>query len=421
MKNVYDIRYEKNLTYIIPECASCKCREQEENVLAENAYKKTAIILYLYYEDTLPVYYGYISRIPKKIDIYIISSRKEVLQEVEQHMDTAGESSIYYLLKENRGRDITALLITGAGIVKNYQYLCFLHDKKEHKADAKEDTALWVENLWGNLIQDSDYINRVLKLFEENENLGILAPPDPIGDYVCAWYADGWYDSFDMTKKLIDKLELKADIDRARPPVTLGTALWFKSRALEKLFAADWKYLDFDDSKLIDKGYLSYGIERIFAYVAQDAGYDTGTIMTMDYAEKQTNYLQHATKLVFGEAEQFFPFYTVQEVERYKENAVRIVEFAKSCKKLFLYGAGKYGKFCFTLLRAENLCPQGYIVSGSVDHMMIQGLPVFSIDQIDDFQDISVIITVFSRQARKEIIEKLKEKGICHYIEFWSS
>lgn len=414
MKNVYDIRYDKNLAFIIPESMSCKSR-----VLRENLYKKTAIILYLYYEDTLPIYYGYISMIPKEVDLYLISSREEVLREVRRHMDSAGKTTIHYLLKENRGRDITALLIAGAEIVKKYEYLCFLHDKKEHEAEEKEDTALWIENLWGNLIHDSDYIDRILELFEENGSLGILAPPDPIGDHICAWYADGWYYSFGTTKELVDKLGLKADLDRAKPPVTLGTALWFKRGALEKLFDAGWKYSDFDDSKLKDKNYLSYGIERVFAYVAQDAGYDTGTVMTVDYARRQTNYLQYATKLVFYEAERFFPFYTVREVEAYRENAARIIEFAKNSKNLFLYGAGKYGRFCFSLLRAENLYPQGYLVSGYSDHEMVQGLPVYSIDQMNDFHEVSVVITVFSKESRGEIVRKLEEKEIRHYIEFW--
>lgn len=155
--------------------------------------------------------------------------------------------------------------------------MCFIHDKKEHKPATEKETKLWVENLWGNLIGSSSYIDSILGLLGENERLGILSPPDPIGDHFCTWYGFGWHDSYEITKKLADYLHLEADISEDKPPITIGTALWFKTAALRKLFETGWDYKDFDDHKLDDNNYLSYGIERIFAYVAQDVGFDTGS------------------------------------------------------------------------------------------------------------------------------------------------
>lgn len=415
MKNVYDIRFENELVYIIPDSTGVPLEKEQISI-----YNNTAVILYLYYEDTLQVYYDYIFEIQDGIDIYIISSKKEVLERIHMHANSVGKRYITYILKENRGRDISALLIAGSDIIKRYKYICFLHDKKEREKGAKEDTCLWVENLWGNLIGSSYHIDRVLKLFEANKNLGVLAPPDPIGDYICAWYADGWYKSFDITRQLAKDLQLETDIHRDKPPITLGTALWFRSEALKKLFDVEWKYSDFDDSKLKDTNYLSYGVERIFPYVAQDAGYDTGTVMTLSYAEKQTNYLQHATKKIFSEAEFFFPFLTIEAVKSYKRNAERIIAFAENNKNLFIYGAGQFGRFCFFLLRTKNLLPKGYIVSNDSDNLTVQGLPVVCINQLKSLHGMSIIISVFDKNARREIIKGLEERDFYNYIEFWS-
>lgn len=417
MKNVYDIRYEKNLTYIL---------SQEQEHPSENTdggiYAKTAVILYLYYIDTLTEYWPYLDGIQEGIDLYIISSREELLEKVREHMSLSGETQIQYILKENRGRDVSALLVTSADLIKKYEYVCFLHDKKEHCEEMEKDTELWRKNLWGNLIGSSGYIDNILGLFTENPKLGILAPPEPIGDHFCAWYGDGWANSFTITKELADRLKLNADIDADKPPITLGTALWFQSRALHKLFAYGWKYSDFDDEGLKDKNYLSYGIERLFAYIAQDAGFETGTVMTAAYAEEQTSYVQHAVGAVFSETKRLFPMIPVSELESYRENRKRMVHFARlhANKKLYLYGTGTFGRFCFFLLREANLLPDAYLVSETGKDAAVCGLPVYLLPDAAALSDSAVIITVFEERIQKEMIQNLEERGLSDYLVFWA-
>ncbi len=318
MKNVYDIRYENNLIYVL---------SSAPEALWQEIYSDTLIIVYLYYLDTLSVYLHYLDGIPEAIHVCLVSSRKEVLREARRHMEASGRKNIRYILKENRGRDVSALLVTCADLIKDYEYVCFLHDKKERSAEVKRDTELWIKNLWGNTVGSAGYIGRVLQLFLENPSLGVLAPPEPVGDHFCTWYGYGWHDSFGITEELVEKLCLDTDIRQDKPPVTIGTALWFRRDALQKLFDHGWEYSDFDDEGLRRQDYLSYGIERIFPYVAQDAGYDTGTVMTEAYAAIQTNYLQHAANLIFKEAEPFFPVNNLADLERYRSNKSSVIEF----------------------------------------------------------------------------------------------
>ena len=89
MKNVYDIRYEKNLIYILPSepdsLSSFGCDER---------YTNTVIIVYLYYLDTVSVYWSYLDGIPKEIHVCVISSREEVLKEVRRHMEISGRTAV---------------------------------------------------------------------------------------------------------------------------------------------------------------------------------------------------------------------------------------------------------------------------------------------------------------------------------------
>lgn len=414
MKNVYDIRYENNLIYILPEKNSCIAKSVSSEI-----YEKTAVIIYLFYVDTLSVYWSYIDEIPEEMDVCLISSREEVLEEARIHMEASCRKRIRYILKENRGRDVSALLVTCGDLIKDYEYVCFLHDKKEHSEEVKKDTDLWIENLWGNMIGSAEYISRILRLFLEKPELGVLAPPEPVGDYFCTWYGYGWHDSFGITEELVKRLCLNTDIRPDKPPVTIGTVLWFRRDALRKLFDYGWEYSDFDDEGLKRKDYLSYGIERLFPYVAQDAGYDTGTVMTGGYAGKQTNYLQHAANLIFKEAEQFFPVNQVSDLECYRRNRGRIIEFAKRNKEVYLYGAGTMGRFCLAVLRKENIQPAGFLVSGSNGDSMVECVPVTELHRLERLQERAVIITVYDLTAQSEIAEKLRRRGCRKFICMW--
>ncbi len=413
MKNVYDIRYEKNLIYIISENGYSITNQQLSEI-----YFETAIIIYLYYIEDISIYCQYINNIPNGIDIFIISSREDVLTKVHESSDLSNRHNIEYIFKENRGRDISALLIEGMNIVSKYKYACFIHDKKEHTPELKAETDLWIKNLWGNLIGSCDHINSILEILEKNHNLGVLTPPEPIGDHFCTWYGFGWHNSFDITKKIADEMHLQADIQKDKPPITLGTALWFKSDALKKLFCAGWNYSDFDDNELKDTNYLSYGIERIFAYVAQDAGYDTGTVMTVDYATIQTNYIQYSINTIFWEIKKYFPLATVSDIRSFQSNWKNIRKFINRHEEFYLYGAGKMGIFALDLLRREQMIPKAFIVSDKKEDMSIEEIPVYLVDEIENITTKAIIITVTNESALKEIIQNLERIGIKKYIDF---
>lgn len=414
MENVYDLRYKKNLIYILPERV---CTEGEK--LSSEIYARAAIIIYLYYMDTLPVYYAYMNNIPEDIDIYVISSREEVLAAVRAYGKRSNRGNISCILKENRGRDVSALLVTGRDIVQKYEYVCFLHDKKEHRPQEKTDIDLWIENLWGNQIGSAAFIDEILRTFERKEDLGILAPPEPIGDHCITWFGYGWHESYEITRQIADRMALNADIRRDKPPITFGTVLWFKTKALMKLFDMNWRFSDFHDEKLEDKNYLSYGLERIFAYVAQDAGYETGTVMSVSYAEKQTCYLQYAVNRIMHEKDEFFPISEISRLDAFKRNRNKVMAFAKENKTLYLYGAGQMGVFCLSMLRREGIFPVGWLITKGERGSVLCGIPVFLIDAPEIVPEIAVIITVEEGTAQEEIASRLKDRGICNYIRFW--
>lgn len=408
MENVFDLKYQNELYFIFSSTS-------EEKSIPE---KEVAIILYLYYEDTVSKYLKYIDKIGKNINVYIVSPLDSVLLQVKKYAIKLGMENIYFLKKPNCGRDISGLLITSKSIISSYKYVCFLHDKKAHTIDMEKDTEFWIKNIWGNLIADNNYIRQVIDKFEQDNRIGILAPPAPVGEHFCTWYGYGWHGSFEVTQKIAQRLDLDCDLDKNKPPITIGTALWFRTKALEKLFSYEWKYSDFEDKNLARENYLSYGIERIFAYVAQDAGFLTGEVMTSQYAQKQNLFLQYSMAEIFSYSQAYFPFPDLNSVRKLSDNLKRLLQ-STADKTVLLYGAGDMGRFCLNYLRKNEINAVAFVTTQENKDSNQDGIPIIGVDDIKKYRDYKIVITVAKREIQNEMIEELTKRGIQKYTIFW--
>lgn len=403
MENVYEVRKRKKLYFIISEKEKHKIKK----------IPKVAILINLYYLDRVQYYYQYLNVIPEYMDLFVISSNDEVLKKVKKDFSERG--NFFYIKKKNRGRDISALLVVGQKIYMKYDYICFTHDKKEKCDSMKNDIDLWNENLWGNTLKSEVYINNVINLFEENINIGLLVPPEPIGDELSTLGYNAWGDNYEEIKNLEKEMGLNSDIDYSLPPITFGTAFWCKVESIKKLFFKEWTYDDFVNEPMPNDGTISHAIERILAYIAQDAGFETGTIMTQDYAIRHINYLQEYSRVAFHFINNHLGIDglgCIKQVER-------LLEYSQKNEYVCLYGAGKIAKNCLEYLRIINISPKYLIVSKYEDNVRMRyGFPIIEINELEDCEGAGIIVSV-GKKLKDEIIQILEEKGIKNYISFY--
>ena len=386
MKNVYDILHEKKLMYILPE------QYTNEDSLSVPSQVSIAIGINLYYERTLERYMKYIDRVPSNIDVYIISSNMQIIEKLRDYV--IEHSNVHLIKKENRGRDISALLVTFRKIALQYRYICFVHDKKANFDYLNEDVEFWIQNLWDNTLKSAIYIKNVICLMEKQENLGLLVPPNPFGEYMDHWYANTWGKNFENTKKLAKELTLNCNLDKEKMPIALGNVFWCRTKALKKLLARDWKYEDFQDEPLPNDCTLSHAIERVLPYVAQDAGYDTGVISCIEYSEKLLLRLQKIVMKNFEVINSRFCVSNVRQLMNFERQEMILQVFFIKYKKVFLYGAGLYGKKFLGLLKGLHLEPTGFLVTaGHKSSDIYEGYPVFSLDELNVDDETGIIIT----------------------------
>lgn len=385
------------------------CVLSMQNEKKFNEYSNTAIIICLYYEDMVDYYFSYLKLVPKEICIYIITSNRNLMKILEQKLQDI-KNKTYLRFKNNRGRDISALLITSKDIFKKYKYVCFLHDKKAKNSMLIQDVKKWQQNLCENMLGGTGYINNILNYLQQNDKIGLLVAPAPYSKNISRWYSNNWLKNYDNTIDLLNRLKCKLNIEYEDYPISIGTAFWAKSKALKKLIAYNWEYEDFDEEPLKDDGTLSHAIERVFPYIAQDCGYETKILMNTYWADMLLQELQYDLIVTFEKLGDNYGIRSLYELKNLKERDKEIIEFCNNSKNIYLYGAGDRAKDCIRYLRRLSLDAKGLIVTHKSNKQNEKyGIPIYQVDKIDN-KNINILVAV-SIKYQEDVVKRLNHNG----------
>lgn len=266
--NMYDIKNGLQLNYILPEKSTIETEECK-------AYlnKKVAVVFHAYFPDLIESTYSYINNMPANVDVYITTNTEEKKKLFTERFKDHKFNKLEVILIENRGRDVSALLVATKAFIMNYDYVCFAHDKKVTQIEMGSVGASFAYHCLENVLGSEGYIKNVINLFEENPRLGLLTPMPPIhADYTLT-IGNDWGPNYLCTVDLAKRLDLNVSIKEDVPPVApLGTMFWFRPSGMKKLFDVDWEYSDFPKEPNGVDGTLLHAIERIYSFVVQDAG-----------------------------------------------------------------------------------------------------------------------------------------------------
>ena len=201
------------------------------------------------------------------------------------------------ILIENRGRDVSALLVGTKDFIMDYDYVCFVHDKKVTQLSPQTVGAGFSYKCFENLLPTKEFVQNVIRTFEENPRAGLLTPPPPNhGDYYITLGLE-WGMNYDVTVELAEKLGITVPIDKKKEPIApLGTMFWFRPKALKLLFDQDWEYKDFPAEPNKIDGTLLHAVERIYSYVVQQEGYYPAWIFSEKGAQIEVTNLNYMVR-----------------------------------------------------------------------------------------------------------------------------
>lgn len=371
----------------------------------ENKYR-SCVVIHLYYHDDIYKFAQYISNIPDCVDIIFTYSSEKIYEEIKK-VTYKIKNNIFYIKKENRGRDVSAFLVAARKKILEYDIFCFIHDKKSKNKVLQNDTDEWTYSLWENSLSSKKYIKYIMYIFENNSNVGVLTPPLYFGKNFSAEIIDQWGDNYKILKKMLIDTGVKKIPPKESAINAFGTVFWARKDALIKLLSRDWQYEDFDKEPLADDGTISHAIERSIWFYAQDAGYECHSVMTKRYADAQINKYQKALLCMMKLINDNLGCWNLTEIEQFEDKKIELKKFCSNYEKIYIYGAGINGRACLKILRMQNIFPEAFIVSSRINSVNeIDEISVIELNKCKISAKVGIIVAV-SKKNRNDIIKLL--------------
>ena len=284
-KNMTHIYNALQLNYIVP-------KNYVEKAFSYN--KRIAVILHIYYTDLVELMADYCLNFPENTDFYITTINEDTKEAIEAAF-TKRKLNFTLKTKPNLGVAESTLWVAYKDVTTSgkYEYICYFHDKKSPYGSFLMQGDSFAERCYQNLFGTPEIIKNIINLFEDNPRLGILGAPMPysgpyLGVPMCTWPVN-----YQNTKQLAEKLDLHVDINPNIFPVTAyGTMMWYRANALKKALNHNLDY-DFFDVPYKPDGTIMHAMERLYGYIAQDAGYYYADVTNIDEARSDISNYQY--------------------------------------------------------------------------------------------------------------------------------
>lgn len=254
---------------------------------------RLALVLHIYYMDLLDKTLRYAKSMPEGSDIYITVGTPEKVAAVEKACEGL-PYNVNVRLIENRGRDVSALLVGVKDVIENYDYVCFAHDKKVTQLTPFSKGDGFAIKCFENILASPEFVANIIQKFEQEPRLGLLAPTAPNHAEYFPVYSYNWGTNFVRTRNLLHELGIHVPLDPEKEPIApLGTMFWFRPAALKPLFDHDWQWEDFPGEPNNIDGTLLHAVERAYGYVAQGSGYFCGWVFSDRFARIELTNLSY--------------------------------------------------------------------------------------------------------------------------------
>ncbi|WP_194948329.1 rhamnan synthesis F family protein [Actinomyces trachealis] len=284
--NMTDVVRNLNLTYVLP----------TEAVARKPKQQKVALVAHLYYMDLLSSTLGYIRSMPEGCDVYLTVGSEEKAQTVWNACQDL-PYNVDVRLIENRGRDVSALLVGVKDVIMDYDLVCFVHDKKVTQLYPMSIGEGFALKCFENLLPTPAFVQNVIAQFDQEPRLGMLMPTPPNHAEYFPVYTVSWGPNYEQTKHLLAELGIRVPLHYSKEPIApLGTMFWFRPKALKPLFDYDWQWSDFPPEPNNNDGTILHAIERAYGYVAQGSGYFMGWLFSDRYARIELTSLAYYTR-----------------------------------------------------------------------------------------------------------------------------
>ena len=235
---------------------------------------KIAVVIHAYYLDIFGEICSYLKNIPLKYSLLIsVKNAKDeaIVAEQIKYLPLVQRNEIRVV--ENRGRNIAAMLVDFAPLLRQFDYICHLHTKKSLYS-GREQTE-WRQYLYDMLLGSSERIKAILSAFEMHPSIGIIYPET---FRKLPYWTHSWLANKHIALPLLNRLGVRFDPDEYID-FPVGSMFWARREALEPLLDLRLTHRDFPEEHGQTDGTLHHTIERCFVIAAQSRGFRYAVIL----------------------------------------------------------------------------------------------------------------------------------------------
>lgn len=234
----------------------------------ENAGKVgVAVVLHLYYVDTISEIYRLLQNLVVPFDLHLTTSRESNATEIILSTFSNLTQNIIIYESENRGRDISPFIsVYRSGALDRYDAVLKIHSKK---STYSANGSLWRDRLYQSVAGDSLTALRSIDLIKSGK-AGIVGPHRYYLTRDRFWGANR-----DATHRLLKEMGvLDSELG-----FFAGSMFWFTPRAFVPLKNMPEMDLAFEPENGQQDGTLAHAIERAFCPIARSQGFTVSSVL----------------------------------------------------------------------------------------------------------------------------------------------
>jgi lipopolysaccharide biosynthesis protein len=232
-----------------------------------------AVICHLFHPDLSDWLVQILSQLELSAHVYVstdTAQKAELITEVLSRW-TAGEATVR--IAENRGRDIAPKLVTFADVYDRHEIVLFLHSKKSsHYAFGEA----WRDYLVQCLAGSPSTVGSIMEIFDKRPDVGMVIPQhfQPLRDETTI----DWASNYRMAERLAWRMDFDLYPD-GYVDLPSGSMFWARSAALRPLLDLKLSMDAFPPELGQLDMTIAHGIERLFLFVCERAGFTWVKVM----------------------------------------------------------------------------------------------------------------------------------------------
>lgn len=329
-------------------------------------------------------------------EIIIFAGTKEIKRIMEAEGSEADGFKIY------AGRERFPLLEAEMG---DEELLCYVSDyeydwKTRHVS--KSNTYAVIDNL----IESAEMVRGVKEDFGRNPCLGVLLAPEPYIGAECLHLGGVWSGNrYHDVRKLYDILGLTVPLEERKWQISGGSSFWCRMDIVKELR----KYKE-GILSMPGPGEAGGGLAGILPYLAQQHTYYSGISLSGRQAGVEyVNYREIMRSMLEVYREEDV---TIDFPLEYIGGVKQINDFCEGYEKIYIYGAGDYGRKVLNSLKRHREKIAGFVVSSPQSgREEFGGYPVIGRNEMSIDANVGVIIAM-SAEKQQPVWRALKEMNV---------